>query len=128
MTARLYLSSSNDEINKEVAGTSYCTAQLASQTVQLTRPRNPYTLDALRSIHWIYIHRIVWVIDVEFATVRREQPVPFCIAIRDAKIDALILRTAVNYDSAPLTTLHQLFRNNMGESTARFHYVSYMAK
>jgi hypothetical protein len=54
--------------------------------------------------------------------------VPFCIAIRDAKTDALILRTAVNYDSAPLTILYQLFRTKMGQSAARFHSVSYMAR
>ena len=53
---------------------------------------------------------------------------PFCIAIRDAKTDAMVIRTAVNYDSAPLTILYQLFRTKMGESVAKFHSVSYMAR
>lgn len=53
---------------------------------------------------------------------------PFCIAIRDAETDALNLRTAVNYDSAPLAILHQLFRTKMGQSVAKFHSVSYMAR
>ena len=53
---------------------------------------------------------------------------PFCIAIRDAKTDAMVIRTAVNYDSAPLAILHQLFRTKMGQSVAKFHSVSYMAR
>ena len=106
---------------KEVAGTSYCTAQLRKPNRPAYKATKPHTLDALRRIHWIYLHRIVWVIDVGFATVRGGQPVPFCIAIRDAKTDALILRTAVNYDSAPLTILHQLFRTKMSQSVAKFH-------
>jgi hypothetical protein len=83
IAARLYLSLSNDEMERW-RGQAIVRPSYASQTVRLTRPQNPCTLDALRSIHWTYLHRIVWVIDVEFATVRGGQPVPFCIIIRDA--------------------------------------------
>jgi hypothetical protein len=64
IVARFYLSLSDDEVKRwqeqPIVRPSY-----ASQTVQLTRPQNPWTLDVLRNIHWTYLHKIVWVIDVE---------------------------------------------------------------
>jgi hypothetical protein len=100
----------------------------ARQQVHLVKPQYPL-LETIRALHWTYQHKVVWIVDVEFASVRQAQPVPFCIAIRDAKTNAIILRTAVDYSSTYLSDLEHLFRNHgSGGGLHAFQCVPYMAK
>ena len=46
--------------------------------------------------------------DAEFASVQGAQIVLFCIAIRDAKTNAIMLRTAINYRFMSLHALQRL--------------------
>jgi hypothetical protein len=68
---------------------------------------------------------VVCIIDIEIASVRQAQFVPFCIAIRDAKIDETTFRIAVNYGSMYLSDLEQLFRGNMAaQRIVKWHSIS----
>jgi hypothetical protein len=80
IVARTYLSLSNREMNRRrKVHTPMLQTSHASQAVQLTKPHNSSTLNAIRNVQWTYHHKLVWAVDVEFATVRA-QPVPFCVA------------------------------------------------
>ena len=46
--------------------------------------------------------------DAEFASVQGARIVLFCIAIRDAKTNAIMLRTAINYGFMSLHALQRL--------------------
>lgn len=71
---------------------------------------------------------MVQIINAKLTLVQQVQPVPFHITICNTKINAIILRTAVNYGSTYLSNLKGLFRNNSLEGIHAWHSVSYMAK
>lgn len=83
---------------------AYKTVFLRQENVTWHRPADQYFF-ALRLLHSINEDYTVWAIDVEFATISSANAIPFILTVRDAKTDAIIVSSAVDYNSMLLVNL-----------------------
>lgn len=81
-----------------------------------------HTLEAVRYIHNLYSIKEVWIVDVEFHQPRDYLPVPYAIAIYDGKTSEPLLQTAVDYESAPLRNLEELFVQTSGQDVSMYKW------
>jgi hypothetical protein len=96
----------NDKIKAQISFTARKFRQFTpchnvdnQPTVMLQKPSSKSGIEAVRLVHSLYQSKTIWVIDVEFHQPRGYKPVPFCIAVFDAKTDKITLRTTVDYES-----------------------------
>ena len=68
------------------------TAETVQPYVNFVEPLEGNILNTDRYVHGLYSRKNVWIIDVEFHQPRNHLPVPFAIAIHDAKTGEPILR------------------------------------
>jgi hypothetical protein len=79
-----------------------------SQAVNLRKSLDPLLLDKLRCRHRLYNDRTVWVVDVKFGTIRDAQPIPYMLSVRDARTDAVVLTTPIDYNYIQLSDLQDI--------------------
>lgn len=120
-----------DRVKPQISFTAYSFSNKApiyttnaQSAIELYKPPESM-LTALRSIHRLYQSKTIWIIDIEFYQPRHHQAVLFCIAVRDAKTDNIVLRTIIYYKSVALTEIERRIET-LGYKVFRWGKVEYL--
>ena len=89
------------------------TAETVQPHINFVEPSEGNILNTVRYVNDLYSRKDVWIIDVEIHQPRNHLPVPFAIAIYDAKTSEPILRTDVDHDSALPKDIEEIFLQNI---------------
>lgn len=101
------------------------TSRTRSRSPDLTR----ITVDQFRRLHRYLAMSTIWVVDVEFASLKAVNVVPFAISVRDARTAELVLSTPIDYDDIDLGDLEDLLAAHQGDrGTSTFMRKRYFQK
>lgn len=97
-----------DQIKKRRNVTIDRTQVFRQKHVEVIQPHRLKDIQNFRKLRYVLRNFIVWVIDIEFGTVKNRGTVPYILTVREYSTGKIILSTPIDYGSVPLDDLQDI--------------------